>query len=76
MLVFFGRPCREKMADFKAHLAKQGRALEVDMSVQVLTSGMWPQTSAAPTCNLPRELEQCTSEFVSYYLHANSGGFC
>ena len=41
---------------------------------QVLTSGMWPQTSSAPTCVLPRELEQCTSEFVAYYLHANSGG--
>lgn len=42
--------------------------------MQVLTSGMWPQTSAAATCNLPRELEQCTTEFAAYYLHANSGG--
>lgn len=138
-------PCREKMADFKAHLERQGKRLDVDMSVQVgaggggqaggahgqvrllagvglavraaaqcarggvlcrcpaatalrlgkqrsrradkvtsacpapprrqvLTSGMWPQTTAAPTCNLPRELEQCTREFVAYYLHANSGG--
>lgn len=44
-------------------------------SAQVLTSGMWPQTTAAATCNLPRELEQSTQEFVAYYLHANSGGF-
>lgn len=42
--------------------------------LQVLTSGMWPQTTAATTCNLPRELEQCTTEFAAYYLHANSGG--
>lgn len=35
---------------------------------------MWPQTTAAATCNLPRELEQCTQEFMGYYLHANSGG--
>lgn len=42
--------------------------------VQVLTSGMWPQTSATATCQLPRELEQCTTEFASYYLAANSGG--
>ena len=42
--------------------------------MQVLTSGMWPQTTAvAPTCNLPRELEQCTADFVQYYLKANSG---
>lgn len=26
---------REKMADFKAHLERQGKRLEVDMSVQV-----------------------------------------
>jgi hypothetical protein len=43
--------------------------------VQVLTSGMWPQTSATATCQLPRELEQCTTEFASYYLAANSGGW-
>lgn len=34
---------------------------------------MWPQTTAIATCNLPRELEQCTTEFSSYFLHANSG---
>ncbi|PSC70166.1 cullin 3 [Micractinium conductrix] len=64
---------REKMHDFKAHLDRKGTKLEVDMSVQVLTSGMWPQTTAIATCNLPRELEQCTTEFSSYFLHANSG---
>ncbi|EFN52532.1 hypothetical protein CHLNCDRAFT_138949 [Chlorella variabilis] len=64
---------REKMADFKGYLEGQGRRLDVEMTMQVLTSGMWPQTSSAPTCVLPRELEQCTSEFVAYYLHANSG---
>ncbi|KAL4421065.1 hypothetical protein ABPG77_001360 [Micractinium sp. CCAP 211/92] len=64
---------REKMADFKDFLRQRGTELAVDMSVQVLTSGMWPQTTAATTCNLPRELEQCTTEFAAYYLHANSG---
>jgi len=27
--------CSEKMADFKAHLDRQGKRLDVDMSVQV-----------------------------------------
>ena len=40
---------------------------------QVLTSGMWPQTSANATCNLPRELEQCSKEFVDYFQEKNSG---
>ena len=48
-------------------------SLHTPTPLQVLTSGMWPQTTAAPTCNLPRELEQCTQEFMGYYLHANSG---
>jgi len=42
---------------------------------QVLTSGMWPQTSATTTCTLPRELDECAAEFTQYYTQTHNGGW-
>ena len=49
-------------------------SLELDLGVQVLTTGSWPQATTSAPCNLPRELEQCTEQFKQYYLATYSGG--
>jgi cullin 3 len=46
----------------------------VDMHVNVLTTGSWPQTQQSVSkCNLPRELELCCETFRTFYLSAHSG---
>lgn len=51
----------------------QGVSLDLDLSVQVLTTGSWPQATAAAPCTLPRELQQATEAFRAFYLEAHSG---
>jgi cullin 3 len=65
---------RDTMAEFKAHLAGQGAALGMDLSVQVLTTGAWPQASGQQrACNLPREVDRCCEEFRAFYQGTYSG---
>ncbi|KAK9804506.1 hypothetical protein WJX73_000815 [Symbiochloris irregularis] len=45
---------------------------EVDLSVQVLTTGSWP-TPNAQKCTLPRELEAVCDDFRHFYLRTHSG---
>lgn len=64
---------RDVMAEFRAHLGSKGVSLDVDLGVQVLTTGSWPQATTAAACNLPRELEAATEAFRAYYLGQHSG---
>jgi cullin 3 len=67
---------RDSMLAFKGHQASAAAASaadhDIDLSVQVLTTGSWPTQSAAQ-CSLPREMERCCTEFQAYYLRAHSG---
>lgn len=69
---------RDSMQSFKQHCAEapttsSGAAdADIELSVQVLTTGSWP-TQTAAKCNLPRELEARCGQFQNYYLRAHSG---
>ncbi|KAL6767991.1 CUL3 [Auxenochlorella protothecoides x Auxenochlorella symbiontica] len=65
---------RDMMAEFRAHPAACAGNLELDLSVQVLTTGSWPaQNSQAVHCVLPREVEAATDAFRQFYTSAHSG---
>ena len=52
-----GKDLNEK---FKQHLTNMGETLDIDFSMQVLSSGSWPfQTTS--TFSLPTELERCVT---------------
>eukprot|EP00892_Ulva_mutabilis_P012681 jgi/Ulvmu1/9786/UM056_0026.1 len=63
---------QETMQSFRAHLREHGTELQTEISVQVLTTGSWPASAAAP-CTLPAELESCTAAFEEFYKHKHSG---
>ncbi|KAK9837407.1 hypothetical protein WJX81_000098 [Elliptochloris bilobata] len=64
---------RDTMADFRARRAASGLPEpDIELSVQVLTTGSWP-TQMAARCSLPRELEACCEEFRAFYLASHSG---
>ncbi|BDA49097.1 Cullin-3 [Coccomyxa sp. Obi] len=65
---------RDTMQDYKASRRAAGSSddSDIDLSVQVLTTGSWP-TQTAAKCNLPRELERCCEEFKAFYLASHSG---
>lgn len=45
---------------------------DIDLSVQVLTTGSWPTQSVAH-CILPPAMERCCAHFQAFYLRAHSG---
>lgn len=53
-------------------IASSSSASDIDLSVQVLTTGSWP-TPAAVKCALPREVEGCCNDFGAFYLRSHSG---
>jgi cullin 3 len=65
---------RDSMLQFKAYCTSSASAAQhdIDLSVQVLTTGSWPTQSAAQ-CSLPLEMERCCTGFQAYYLKAHSG---
>jgi len=60
------------MKGFKTFRAKGGRTGGPELSVTVLTTGFWPITSV-PKCILPKMASQLADEFVTFYIHKNSG---
>ncbi|ESO94254.1 hypothetical protein LOTGIDRAFT_215748 [Lottia gigantea] len=55
---------------FKKHL--QGDSLDIDFSMQVLSSGSWPFQQSC-TFNLPVELERSFQRFTTFYSAQHSG---
>ncbi|KAK9814178.1 hypothetical protein WJX72_001668 [[Myrmecia] bisecta] len=45
---------------------------ELELTVQVLTTGSWPMSNVAK-CNLPRECERTCEDFKDFYLKTHSG---
>ena len=50
--------------NFKKHLANSGDPLDIDFSIQVLSSGSWPFQQSC-VFSLPPELERCVNRSVS-----------
>ncbi|CAL8463270.1 g2804 [Coccomyxa elongata] len=57
---------REKQQGFEAWQKENGKSLSIDMSVQVLTTGFWPQYKMADLA-LPQEMVDGVSLFKEYY---------
>lgn len=56
---------------FKAHLANT-ESLDLDFTIQVLSSGSWPFQQSAPF-SLPAEMERSHQRFTTFYSSQHSG---
>lgn len=63
---------KELNDSFKNHLAQSGEPLDVDFSIQVLSSGSWPFQQSC-TFSLPQELERSYQRFTTFYNNRHSG---
>lgn len=62
------------MEEFKEHVLSTGTNLHgVDLSVRVLTTGLWPTQSVTPKCNIPTAPRNAFDVFRSFYLAKHSG---
>lgn len=57
---------------FRRHLGKSNEPLDIDFSIQVLSSGSWPFQQSF-TFSLPTELERSVHRFTSFYSAQHSG---
>ncbi|XP_064086820.1 cullin-1-like isoform X4 [Macrobrachium nipponense] len=57
---------------FRKHLASSNEPLDLDFSIQVLSSGSWP-FQQSQTFTLPHELERSVSRFTTFYSSQHSG---
>merc|ERR1711972_288930 len=58
--------------NFKRHLSNSGEPLDIDFSIQVLSSGSWPFQQSC-VFSLPAELERCVNRFTAFYSGQHSG---
>ncbi len=58
--------------EFAAHLKSIPNLPELDISVQVLTTGCWPNYEQLE-CTLPKEITLLQEEFKTFYLSKHSG---
>ena len=57
---------------FRKHLASSSSELDLDFSIQVLSSGSWP-FQPSHSFNLPAELERSVQRFTTFYSSQHSG---
>ncbi|XP_078035139.1 cullin 1 [Augochlora pura] len=57
---------------FKRHLTNSAETLDIDFSIQVLSSGSWPFLQTF-TFSLPTELERSVHRFTTFYSSQHSG---
>lgn len=57
---------------FRKHLANSNDPLDLDFSIQVLSSGSWPFQQSC-TFSLPTELERSVHRFTTFYSGQHSG---
>lgn len=63
---------KELNDSFKNHLSQSGDPLDVDFTIQVLSSGSWPFQQSC-TFSLPQELERSFQRFTTFYNNRHSG---
>ncbi|CAG0899977.1 unnamed protein product, partial [Darwinula stevensoni] len=66
------RVSRDLNNQFRQHIDNFGERLEIDFSIQVLSSGSWPFQQGT-TFTLPTELERSVTRFNSFYSGQHSG---
>lgn len=57
---------------FRNHLVRSAEPLDIDFSIQVLSSGSWPFQSSQ-NFSLPTELERSVHRFTTFYSSQHSG---
>ncbi|KAK0077869.1 hypothetical protein PV325_003361 [Microctonus aethiopoides] len=57
---------------FRRHLINSAEPLDIDFSIQVLSSGSWPFQQSC-TFSLPTELERSVHRFTTFYSSQHSG---
>ncbi|XP_012255442.1 cullin-1 [Athalia rosae] len=57
---------------FRRHLVNSAELLDIDFSIQVLSSGSWPFQQSF-TFSLPTELERSVHRFTTFYSSQHSG---
>ncbi|GLH00123.1 Cullin-1, partial [Gryllus bimaculatus] len=57
---------------FRKHLVNSNEPLDIDFSIQVLSSGSWPFQQSF-TFSLPTELERSVHRFTTFYSSQHSG---
>ncbi|XP_011705254.1 PREDICTED: cullin-1-like [Wasmannia auropunctata] len=57
---------------FRRHLTNSAEPLDIDFSIQVLSSGSWPFQQSF-TFSLPTELERSVHRFTTFYSSQHSG---
>ncbi|XP_066597892.1 cullin-1 isoform X2 [Prorops nasuta] len=57
---------------FRRHLTNSAELLDIDFSIQVLSSGSWPFQQSF-TFSLPTELEKSVHRFTTFYSSQHSG---
>ncbi|KAH0946080.1 hypothetical protein HN011_007027 [Eciton burchellii] len=57
---------------FRRHLSNSAESLDIDFSIQVLSSGSWPFQQSF-TFSLPTELERSVHRFTTFYSSQHSG---
>lgn len=57
---------------FKKHLMQSNTPLDLDFSIQVLSSGSWPFQQPG-NFNLPQELERSVRRFTTFYSQQHNG---
>ncbi|TGZ54491.1 Cullin-1 [Temnothorax longispinosus] len=57
---------------FRRHLTNSAEPLDIDFSIQVLSSGSWPFQQSF-TFSLPSELERSVHRFTTFYSSQHSG---
>lgn len=57
---------------FKKHLQNSAEPLDIDFSIQVLSSGCWPFQQSL-SFSLPSELERSVQRFTTFYSSQHSG---
>ncbi|GMT04619.1 hypothetical protein PENTCL1PPCAC_26793, partial [Pristionchus entomophagus] len=60
-------------SNFKEYSAAHPGVLQMEVSVRVLTAGIWPTQSAAPQCVLPDSCQDAFDHFKNYYTGAHNG---
>jgi cullin 3 len=62
------------MKEFKNHVLTSGTNLHgVDLSVRILTTGLWPTRRATPNCSIPTAPRNAYEAFRRFYLAKHSG---
>ena len=71
-LLQMGGDIKNSLELTESYKKKGSRASTIEMTVKVLTTGLWSEQKNT-RCTLPREVLECSKEFENYYKHIHTG---